>query len=306
MNFGWYTDEAESFKIMDAALDAGINFFDTANSYGGGRENRGLTEEIIGRWFALGGGRRERVVLATKVYSTMPDTGDGPNEGAGLSAFKIRRHIATSLQRLQTDHIDLYQMHHVDEYVTWDELWDVFESLTLQGKVCYVGSSNFAGWHLVKAQATAKERNFLGLVSEQHKYNLVCRYPELEVLPAAKNLGVGIMVYSPLSGGTLAGKEKQAMRRRSSIGTKTAEQFAQQLAEYSEFCKDLGEKEADVALAWLLANPVVTSPVIGPRTLEQFEGSLRAVDLQLDNNLLVRLDKIFPGHGGEAPKAYAW
>jgi aryl-alcohol dehydrogenase-like predicted oxidoreductase len=197
-------------------------------------------------------------------------------------------------------------MHHVDEYVTWDELWDVFESLTLQGKVCYVGSSNFAGWHLVKAQATAKERNFLGLVSEQHKYNLVCRYPELEVLPAAKNLGVGIMVYSPLSGGTLAGKEKQAMRRRSSIGTKTAEQFAQQLAEYSEFCKDLGEKEADVALAWLLANPVVTSPVIGPRTLEQFEGSLRAVDLQLDNNLLVRLDKIFPGHGGEAPKAYAW
>ena len=306
MNFGWHTDETEAFKIMDASLEAGINFFDTANSYGGDRQNRGLTEEIIGRWFALGGARREKVVLATKVYSAMPDAYNGPNEAAGLSAFKIRRHVDASLRRLQTDHVELYQMHHIDENVTWDELWDVFEALTLQGKICYVGSSNFAGWHLAHAQAAAKARNFLGLVSEQHKYNLVCRYPELEVLPAAKALGIGIMVYSPLAGGALAGKGEEAVRRQGKIGKKTVERFSQQLAKYAKFCKNFGEKEADVSLAWLLSNPAVTSPVIGPRTLEQFEGCLRATEIVLDEGALAKLDEIFPGHGGAAPKAYAW
>jgi aryl-alcohol dehydrogenase-like predicted oxidoreductase len=306
MNFGWHTDKTEAFKIMDAALDAGVNFFDTANSYGGDRDNRGLTEQIIGRWFAQGGARREKVVLATKVYSAMPDACDGPNEAAGLSAFKIRRHVDASLRRLQTDHIELYQMHHIDENVTWDELWDVYEALTLQGKIYYIGSSNFAGWHLSHAQAAAKARNFLGLISEQHKYNLVCRYPELEVLPAAKAMGIGIMVYSPLAGGALAGKEVKSVRRQGEIGQKTAERFSQQLAEYSELCKDLGKKEADVALAWLLSNPVVTSPVIGPRTLAQFEDCIRAVEISLNEESLTRLDEIFPGHGGAAPKAYAW
>jgi aryl-alcohol dehydrogenase-like predicted oxidoreductase len=306
MNFGWHTDETEAFKIMDAALEAGINFFDTANAYGGGGENRGLTEEIIGRWFAQGEGRRERVVLATKVYSAMPDVCDGPNEAAGLSAFKIRRHVEASLRRLQTDHVELYQMHHVDENVSWAELWDVFEALTLQGKIYYVGSSNFAGWHLARAQAAAAARNFLGLISEQHKFNLVCRYPELEVLPAAKTLGIGILVYSPLAGGALAGKGADAVRRLGPISKKTTEQFAQQLAEYSAFCKDLGENEADVALAWLLSNPAVTSPVIGPRTLKQLEGCLGAVEINLDEGTIDKLDEIFPGHGGVAPQAYAW
>jgi aryl-alcohol dehydrogenase-like predicted oxidoreductase len=306
MNFGWHTNETEAFKIMDAALDVGINFYDTANSYGGGRENRGLTEEIIGRWFAQGGARRDKVVLATKVYSAMPESYDGPNESAGLSAYKIRRHVEASLRRLQTDHVELYQMHHVDENVTWGELWDVFEALTLQGKVCYIGSSNFAGWHLVNAQGAAQARNFLGLVSEQHKYNLVCRYPELEVLPAAKALGIGIMVYSPLAGGALAGKQVESKRRQGEIGKKTTERFSQQLEKYSAFCKDLGENESDVALAWLLSNPAVTSPVIGPRTLAQFESCLRAVEINLNEESLSKLDEIFPGHGGAAPKAYAW
>jgi len=306
MNFGWHTDEAEAFKIMDAALDAGINFFDTANSYGGGRENRGLTEEIIGRWFTQGGARRDKVVLATKVFSAMPESYDGPNEAAGLSAFKIRRHVEASLRRLQTDHIELYQMHHIDEHVTWDELWNVYEALTLQGKIFYIGSSNFAGWHLAHAQGTAKERNLLGLVSEQHKYNLLCRYPELEVLPAAKALGIGIMVYSPLAGGALAGKEERTVRRQGEVGKKTTERFSRQLKKYSEFCINLDEKETDVALAWLLSNPTVSSPVIGPRTLAQFESCLRAVEINLNEESLNTLDEIFPGHGGAAPKAYAW
>jgi len=306
MNFGWHTEEKEAFKIMDAALDAGINFIDTANSYGGSRENRGLSEEIIGNWFSQGGARREKIVLATKVYSAMPNASDGPNEAAGLSAFKIRRHVEASLRRLQTDHIELYQMHHIDEHVTWDELWNVYEALSLQGKIYYIGSSNFAGWHLAHAQAAAKSRNLLGLISEQHKYNLVCRYPELEVLPSAKALGIGIMVYSPLAGGALAGRETKTVRRKNEIGKKTAERFSQQLAKYTEFCRNLGENEADVALAWLLSNPAVTSPVIGPRTLTQFKGCLRAVNISLDQEALMKLDEIFPGPGGAAPKAYAW
>src|ERR1700730_15307159 len=151
MNFGQATAEKDAFRIMDAALDAGINFFDTANGYGG--EKRGLTEEIIGRWFAQGGGRRERVVLATKVYGSMEDPNEGPNMASGLSAYKIRKHLDGSLKRLQTDHIELYQMHHVDRNTTWDELWEVFQSLVQQGTVDYIGSSNFAGWHLALAQS---------------------------------------------------------------------------------------------------------------------------------------------------------
>lgn len=177
MNFGPETEEKEAFRIMDAALDAGINFFDTANVYGG-QDRRGWTEEIIGRWFQQGGGRREKVVLATKVYNDMFDEQDGPNSGSGLSAYKIRRHFEGSLRRLQTDHIELYQMHHIDRNVSWDELWGAFEILVSQGKADYIGSSNFAGWHIAAAQAKAKERHFLGLVSEQHLYNLLERTPE--------------------------------------------------------------------------------------------------------------------------------
>jgi len=309
MNFGMHTDEKEAFRIMDAALEAGINFFDTANAYGGGREHRGLTEEIIGRWFAQGAARREKVVLATKVYSSMPNSNDGPNTPAGLSAYKIRRHLEASLRRLQTDHVELYQMHHIDRNVTWDELWDVFEVLVYQGKIFYIGSSNFAGWYLVQAQSHAKERNFLGLVSEQHKYNLLCRLPELELLPAAQALGIGIVVYSPLAGGILGGRMASPsgnFRRSSKISQNAAKRHSTQLKEYSDFCKGLGEKEADIALAWLLTNPVVTTPIIGPRTLDQFQSSLHALEIKLDEEMLSKLDEIFPGPGGAAPEAYAW
>ncbi|HEY3833923.1 MAG TPA: aldo/keto reductase, partial [Acidimicrobiia bacterium] len=200
MNFGPQTTEPDSFAIMDRALEHGINFFDTANRYGGNK-GAGATETIIGNWFAQGGGRREKVVLATKVFGPMTDW---PNEG-GLSARHIRMACDESLRRLQTDHIDLYQMHHIDRSAPWDEVWQAMESLVDAGKVVYVGSSNFAGWHITQANEAAKARHFLGLVSEQSLYNLVARTVELEVLPACRSYGVGVLPWSPLAGGLLAG-----------------------------------------------------------------------------------------------------
>ncbi|EFM10357.1 aldo/keto reductase [Paenibacillus curdlanolyticus YK9] len=306
MNFGVDTDEQESFRIMDAALDAGINFFDTANIYGWG-ENAGRTEEIIGRWFAQGGGRRERTVLATKFYGDMSDPLDGPNAEAGLSAYKLRRHLEGSLKRLQTDHIELYQMHHIDRRVSWNELWSAFEIAAAQGKIGYVGSSNFAGWDIAVAQGEAKARGHLGLVCEQHKYNLLCRLPELEVLPASQALGLGVIPWSPLDGGLLAGNARRGgAGKRSGGDAKRLERHAAQLEAFGALCDELGEREDTIALAWLLAQPAVTAPIIGVRTLEQFDRSLRAVELKLDAATLARLDEIFPGPGGSAPKAYAW
>jgi aryl-alcohol dehydrogenase-like predicted oxidoreductase len=305
MNFGVDTDEKEAWRILDAALDAGINFIDTANGYGG--ERSGLTEEIIGRWFRQGGGRRERTVLATKVYGRMNDPLDGPNAQAGLSAYKIRRHLEGSLRRLGTDHIELYIMHHIDRSVGWAELWEAFATARGQGKIGYVGSSNFAGWDLAVAQGEARARGELGLVAEQHKYNLLCRLPELEVLPAAQALGIGITVWAPLDAGLLGGN---ALRPDAGLrSVQQRERIAQvrgQLAAFSGLCAELGEREDTVALAWLLHQPAVTSPIIGPRTLDQFERCLRAVELKLGEDVLTRLDEIFPGPGGEAPRAYAW
>lgn len=306
MNFGVGTEEKDAYRIMDAALDAGVNFFDTANIYGWG-ENSGKTEEIIGRWFKQGGGRREKVVLATKFFGDMSDPADGPNGPRGLSAYKLRRHLEGSLRRLQTDHIELYQMHHSDTNVGWDELWGGFEVAVQQGKIGYVGSSNFAGWQLALAQGEAKARHFLGLITEQHKYSLLCRAPELEVLPAAEYLGIGVIPWSPLDGGLLGGNAlKKVSGSRSGGNADRVERHRPQLEAFAALCQELGESEDTVALAWLLSNRAVTAPIIGPRTVEQFESALRAVEFKLDEATLKRLDAIFPGPGGAAPMAYAW
>lgn len=306
MNFGVDTEESEAFKIMDAAVDAGINFFDTANIYGWG-ENAGRTEEIIGKWFAQGGGRREKVVIATKFYGEMNDENDGPNQAPGLSSYKMRRHLEASLRRLQTDHIELYQMHHVDRNVSWDELWEGFSIALYQGKIGYVGSSNFAGRDLVKAQYEAKAKGMLGLVSEQHKFSLLCRLPELEVLPAAEEHGIGVIAWSPLDGGLLSGHalHPQPGSKRAN-NPERVEKHRAQLEAFEKFCRELGESEANVALAWTLTRPAMTAPIIGPRTLEQLQSALRVVDIKLGEAELGRLDEIFPGPGGEAPRAYAW
>jgi aryl-alcohol dehydrogenase-like predicted oxidoreductase len=303
MNFGPQATEADSFAIMDKALELGINFFDTANVYGW-KTGEGVTENIVGRWFAQGGGRRAKVVIATKVYGRM---GDWPNTSR-LSALHIRQACEESLTRLQTDHIDLYQMHHVDRSTPWEEIWQALEVLVQQGKVIYTGSSNFAGWHIARAQESARSRRFLGLVSEQSLYNLKDRMIELEVLPACAAYGLGIIPWSPLAGGLLGGvlQKIEAGRRAEKDTQKEVEEMRPQLEAWEAFCKELGEKPADVALAWLLHNPVVTAPIIGPRTLDQLTGSLRALEIKLDEAALKKLDEIWPGPGGEAPEAYAW
>jgi aryl-alcohol dehydrogenase-like predicted oxidoreductase len=303
MNFGPHTTEADSFAIMDKALDLGINFFDTANVYGR-KLGEGITEGIIGRWFAQGSGRREKTVVATKVFGRM---GTWPNQSR-ISALNIRQAVEGSLRRLQTDYIDMYQMHHVDRNTPWDETWQAMETLVQQGKILYVGSSNFAGWHIAKAQETAKTRHFLGLVSEQSLYNLKDRMVELEVLPASRDYGLGVIPWSPLAGGLLGGilqKIKEG-RRADEDTQKDVKKYRKQLEAWEKFCKQMGEKPADVALAWLLTNPVVTAPIIGPRTLEQLTGALRALKIKFTKAEMKKLDEIWPGPGGEAPEAYAW
>jgi aryl-alcohol dehydrogenase-like predicted oxidoreductase len=303
MNFGPYTSEADSFSIMDRALELGINFFDTANVYGQDK-GRGATEEIIGRWLAQGGGRRDKIVLATKVYHAMSD---GIN-GRKLSAYHIRRACEASLRRLKTDHIDLYQMHHIDRDTPWEELWQAMEQLVREGKVTYIGSSNFAAWNIVQANELARQRHFLGLVSEQSIYSLRNRHIELEVIPACRAYGLGLIPWSPLGGGLLAGAlEKPESGRRTREPLRNAvERLRPQLEQYESLCRELGHAPADVALAWTLANPVVTAPIIGPRTLEQLEQNVEALHLHLDEETMKKLDEIWPGPGGQAPEAYAW
>ena len=303
MNFGPETAEEDSFAIMDRALELGINFFDTANVYGWKR-GEGITEQILGRWLAQGGGRRERIVLATKVFGRM---GLRPNE-RGLSAYHIRAACEGSLKRLRTDHIDLYQMHHIERESPWEEIWQAMEQLVREGKVLYVGSSNFAGWHIAQAQAAAAERHFMGLASEQSLYNLTERTIELEVIPACRGYGLGLIPWSPLARGLLAGGALRATHgRRSKDDVKDElKKHRSQLQAYEAFCRELGEKPADVALAWLLSNSAVTAPIIGPRTQDQLEGSLRALKIRLTRDSLSRLDEIWPGPGGPAPEAYAW
>ncbi len=303
MNFGPQTSEEESFRLMDRALEHGINFFDTANGYGG-KTGEGITEQIIGRWFAQGDGRREKVVLATKVYGNM---GTWPNTSR-LSALNIRRACEDSLRRLQTDHLDLYQMHHIDRATPWEEIWQAMEQLVREGKIVYVGSSNFAGWHITRANEMAKSRNFLGLVAEQSLYNLNARMVELEVLPACEAYGLGVIPWSPLGGGLLGGVLKKANegRRSEERMQKTIEKNREKLEAYEILCADLGEEPADVALAWLLANPIVTAPIIGPRSVEQLEGALHTLDIKITEEISKKLDEIFPGPGGKAPEAYAW
>lgn len=309
MNFGELADEASSCQIMNAALDAGINLFDTADVYGGPQspdmtKGFGTSEEIIGRWLAQDRSRRDRIVLATKVYQPM---GTGPNDKY-LSAYHIRRACEASLRRLKTDHIDLYQMHHIDRATPWEEIWQAMEQLIAQGKITYVGSSNFAGWDIATAQCTAAARHLLGLASEQSLYNLTQRAVELEVIAALRHFGIGLITWSPIGMGLLGGEQGNgAQGRRATPGLRQRmAQLRPQLQAYEALCRELGQPPAVVALAWLLHNPAVTSVISGPRTAGQLQQSLQALALHLSGETLARLDAIWPGPGGEAPQAYAW
>lgn len=311
MNFGPRTSEEDADKIMDRARELGINFFDTANVYGRGDAagaHAGWTEEIVGRWFAKGDGRRESTVLATKVYNPMQDDSYGPNDARGMSAYKLKRSLNDSLRRLQTDHVELLQMHHIDHHINWDEILAAYEDVIAQGKLLYAGSSNFGARHLAFAAAHAHERHFLGLVSEQHKYNLLTRLPELELLPTVKDLGMGLLIWSPLESGQLAENilhPTDPNGRRAVQSKRLSAARKQQLQRFEDLCQSLGETQSTVALAWLLQNPVVTAPIIGPRTMEQLESAVHALDVHLSPDVLEELDQIFPPVGS-APEAYAW
>ncbi len=308
MNFGPQTSEEDSYQVMDRALEHGLNFFDTADVYGW-QTGEGVTEQIVGRWFAQGGERRERVVLATKVYG---DMGKGslekwPNTQR-LSALHIKRACESSLKRLQTDYIDLYQMHHVWRPAPWEEIWQAMEQLVREGKVLYVGSSNFAGWHVVEANWHAKQRNFLGLVSEQCKYHLRARNVEAELLPACEKYGLGVIPWSPLDGGALAGivKGGSSGRRKQEWVDKLMAQGGDQLRAWEDLCDQLGHPPAEVAIAWLLTRKEVTAPIIGPRTLEQLDQMVGSLEVKLSAETLEKIDEIFPGPGAPAPECYAW
>lgn len=314
MFFGERTPEDEAFRIMDRCLDLGINFFDTANRYGG-PNNRGGSEAIIGRWLKQDPSRRDRIVLATKVYGDMSD-GEEPNAGAGFSTYKVRKDCADSLHRLQTDRIDLYQVHHFVRGISPEEFWGTFERLFDDGKVLYAGTSNFPGWGLAKFQMQAWQRGTMGLISEQTQYNLLNRIPELEVLPAAQDLGIGILAYMPLAGGLLTGKSRAPEGSRtqsveSEYGLRWGEQN-QQFNDYTALCREIGAPEHIVAIAWTLQRPAVHSAIVGIRTLAHLDGIEQAAQLKLDAEVMQRLDDIFhvtkgrPIKNGPAPEAYAW
>jgi aryl-alcohol dehydrogenase-like predicted oxidoreductase len=306
MNFGPFTPENEAHALMDHAHALGINFFDTADVYGRVK-GEGVTEQIIGRWFAGegngGGQRRERTVIATKVYGEM---GEWPNTSKH-SVLHIRRACEASLRRLRTDHIDLYQMHHIDRETPVDEILQAFETLVTQGKVLYVGSSNYAGWHIARFNELAKQRHFLGLVSEQCKYSLLDRMVETEILPACEAYGLGVIPWSPLAGGLLGGvlQGPKEGRRAGILEKDSFKQNRQKIERWEALCKELGQPPAVVALGWTLHNRTVTAPIIGPRTIQQLDESIAATELKLSEETLRKLDEIFPPFK-PSPEHFAW
>lgn len=309
MHFGSYTDEDVAAGIMDQALESGVNFFDTANNYGG----KGVTEEIIGRWFSRGGGRRDKIVIATKAYSAL-DASETPwPNDRGLSARNIIASCEGSLRRLKTEWIDLFQMHHIDRSTPWDEIWQAMEMLIAQGKIRYVGASNFAGWHLAAAQEAALRRNLVGIVSEQPIYNMVTRLPELEVIPSAMHYGMAVLPWSPLQRGLLSGILRKLEHNdvHSSARDFIQEDLGRHLESirgYEKLCAEVGLGPAVVALAWLLNRPGITAPIIGARTGEHLTQALQALEVTLDQETLDRIDELFPPPGGgrPAPEAWAW
>lgn len=301
MNFGPRTSEQDSFNILDHAVDAGVNFIDTANQYGG-ELGVGTTETILGKWLAKNTTRREKLVLATKVHEPMSDD----INDRGLSARHIQMACDASLKRLSVDHIDLYQMHHIDRTTPIEEIWQAMDRLIAQGKITYVGSSNFPGWAIAQANEKAIANHKLGLISEQGLYNLIERRAEMEVIPACLEYGLGLIPWSPLAGGLLAGKSDAKNGRRQSDSMKAAiAARSDQLNQFESLCIELGETPSAIALAWLLHQPAVAATIVGPAALEQLTSVLHVSEINLESAVLQKIDEIFPPCGA-SPEAYAW
>jgi aryl-alcohol dehydrogenase-like predicted oxidoreductase len=301
MTFGNQCDEPTSRAIIDKAVEYGITFFDTADSYpiGGTPETQGRTEEIIGRWLK---GRREKIVLATKFF--MP-TGTGPNDRGG-SRKHILRAVEDSLRRLQTDYIDLYQMHFPDWETPLDETLRALDDLVRSGKVRYIGCSNYPAWLLAKALWISDKLGLARFDSVQPRYNLLFRHIEVELLPLALDQGIGVIGYNPLAGGMLTGRyhagesvqEGTRFALHQNAGQLYRARYWQeaQLQAVDRFKKVCEERKApmtQVALAWVLKQPAITSAIVGASKAEQLDQSLPAVDLALDEQLLAACDDIW-------------
>lgn len=303
MNFGMVTSSQEAFKILDKSVEVGINFIDTSNSYGG-YTNRGASERIIGEWLKNNPAKRNKIILATKVYSCTENIFDNPNDEKGLSGYKIRHHLDASLKRLNTDHIELYQMHHIDRTCNFDSLWDAFYREFMLGKIDYVGSSNFSAFDLLLCQNSAQNKHFIGLVSEQHRYNLMHRLAELEVLPATKRLGISFLAWGPLDAGRLSDHVYRSDELARCSHNTITDQEKIKIDEYKKLCQTLGVKEQVLAMAWLLHEPI-DGIVIGPRTEQQLDDYLIALEYPLTEEIAAEINKIFPPVGS-APEAYSW
>src|SRR4051795_5544131 len=287
-------DHDASIRIVHRALDAGINFIDTADVY-----SRGESEEIVGK--ALAGGRRDDVVLATKFHGTM---GDDPNE-AGNSRRWVSREVEASLKRLQTDWIDLYQVHRWDPWTDHEETLGALSDLVAQGKVRYIGSSTYPAAQIVKAQYIAKERNLQRFVTEQPPYSLLVRHIENDVLPTTLEYDMGVIPWSPLAGGWLSGKwRKGADTPESTRAQRIPKRFDMSLPEnqakleaadaLANLAEESGMSLIHLALAFVINRPAVTAAIIGPRTFEQLESQVGAADLTLSDDVLDRIDEIVP------------
>jgi len=288
MTFGREADKQESFRIIGAALDAGINFFDTANIY-----SRGVSEEITGEALKP---HRDKIVLATKAGFSM---GKGPNE-SGLSRYHIMAECEASLRRLETDYVDLYQVHRFDPDTPIEETLRALDDLVRQGKVRYIGCSNFPAWRLCDALWTSRQLGLNEFISVQPRYNMFSREAEPELFPLCREKGIGVMTYSPLCGGILTGKYKKGQPAPDKSRPATNPNFGQfyrddlleKVEKLSSLAQQWGHNIIEMAIAWVLANPVVTTVILGARSVEQLRSNLAALSWQLSEEQLKQIDEV--------------
>lgn len=299
MQFGWTADERISFDILNAAFEAGINFLDTADIYSRWVEGNpgGVSEEIIGKWIIKFKIPREQIVIATKVRGQMSDD---PND-QGLSRQHIQKSVEGSLHRMQTDYIDIYQAHWFDEEISIEESLRAFDELVRQGKVRFIGCSNYPAWRLMEALWTSDKFNLIRYDTLQPHYNLVKRAEfERELSDVCQKYDIGVIPYSPLSGGFLTGKYRKDQEipkgSRGENSPRLRKYFTDENWELLDLLEGIGERKggfsiSQVALAWHLSNPVITSPIIGPRNMEQLEDNIGAVGLRITNDEMEQLNQ---------------
>ena len=294
MQFGWTCDEASAQRVLSTALEAGINFFDTADIYSRWANNNpgGVAEQILGRWMKQNGIQREQVILATKVRGNM---GGGPQD-EGLSRRHILKSVDDSLRRLQTDYLDLYQAHWPDEKTPIEESLRAFDELIKQGKVRSIGASNYVAWELMQALWTSDRNELVRFDSLQPHYNLVHREEfERELAAVCKTYSIGVIPYSPLAGGFLTGKYRRNLVPNSARAAGAKRYFSERnwglLDLMDTQAKEKKAGISQIALAWLLANPLITSPIVGANSPEQFKDLLGAVDVRLTAEEITALDQ---------------